>query len=232
MTAARTNGWTVSSAAAVAMGAALWGSTAFAQAERPGVSVMPAPAKTLEAQAGTGYTQGFGSIGPATPIAEVAGPGIAFTADIGYRLAPRWSLEVEGQYQQFAAENGTASNGLDVNIGTTLHARPQHRTDPWLRIGSGVRSLWQHNANRPIGNMAGPTSNTFLGWEAATARVGVDIRPQRDVAWAPFLGADLQTFQLQNAAKLSGWAWGTYVYAGLQGRFNLGGPGTTHIGKR
>lgn len=225
-------GWMTSGAAALAIGAVLWGSSALAQEERGVPRALPAPARAFEAQVGTGYTQGFGNIGTGTPIADVAGAGIGFTADVGYRFAPRWSLEAEGQYQQFAAENGTASNGLDVNIGTTFHARPQYRTDPWLRIGSGVRSLWQHNANRAIGNMGGPTSNTFIGWEAATARVGVDVRTRSNVAWAPFVGADLQTFQLQNAAALSKWQWGTYVYAGMQGRFDLGGRTATGIANR
>ena len=74
----------------------------------------------------------------------------------------------------------------------------------------------------------------FSGWDVINARIGYDIRSSGGVAWAPFLGANLQTFIWANSTALSTVQWGTYLYAGLQARFDAGGSRTnvasTHSG--
>ena len=66
----------------------------------------------------------------------------------------------------------------------------------------------------------------FSGWDVINARLGLDVRSTAGVAWAPFIGANLQTFIWANSTALSTVQWGTFLYAGLQARFDAGGSRT------
>jgi hypothetical protein len=185
---------------------------------------VPAPSRAFELQLSAGYTQGFGNIFPNHAINDVAGAGLGITAALGYRYTPRVSFEVEGQYQAYSSENFGTSQGVDLNLGVTLHGTPYHRADPWLRLATGYRWLWLSNA------VPGPfvegtfTDNIgFSGWDVINARLGLDVRSTAGVAWAPFIGANLQTFIWANSTALSTVQWGTFLYAGLQARFDAGG---------
>jgi peptidoglycan-associated lipoprotein len=66
------------------------------------------------------------------------------------------------------------------------------------------------------------------GFEPIAAKAGYDIRVTPDVAVAPFVGADLNVFVWQSLNNTSNTALhkaqlGTFLYAGLQGRFDIGG---------
>ncbi|HTB76105.1 MAG TPA: hypothetical protein VK762_22805 [Polyangiaceae bacterium] len=190
-------------------------------------NTVPAPSRAVELQLSAGYTQGFGNIFPNHSISDVAGAGVGITAALGYRYTPRISFEAEGQYQAYGSENFGTSQGVDVNVGVTFHGAPYHRGDPWLRLATGWRWVWLSNA------IPGPfvtgvfTDNVgFTGWDVINARIGYDIRSSGGVAWAPFIGANLQTFIWANSTALSTVQWGTYLYAGLQARFDAGGSRT------
>jgi len=197
-------------------------------------SAVPAPARAFEFQLSGGYTQGFGNIFPNHGIIDVAGAGVGLTAAIGYRYTPHVSFEAEGQYQAFSSENFGTSQGVDVNVGVTFHGAPYRRGDPWLRVATGYRWLWLSNAvNTNVGqgpfgvDTVGATVG-FSGWDVINARIGYDIRGAAGgVAWAPVIGANLQTFIWANTVALSTVQWGTFVYAGLQARFDAGGNRTT-----
>ena len=106
----------------------------------------------------------------------------------------------------------------------TLHGRPYHRGDPWLRLATGYRWLWLSNATP--GNFTVETLGQtvgFSGWDVINARIGYDIRSSAGVSWAPFVGANLQSFVWANTTALSTVQWGTFIYAGLQARFDAGG---------
>jgi outer membrane protein OmpA-like peptidoglycan-associated protein len=67
-----------------------------------------------------------------------------------------------------------------------------------------------------------------LSFELLAAKVGYDVRVSEDVAIAPVLGADLNMFVWENPSNSSSGVMstaqvGTFVYAGLQGRFDVGG---------
>jgi hypothetical protein len=187
-------------------------------------SAVPAPTKAFELQMSAGYTQGFGNIVPGHAIDDVAGAGLGITAALGYRFTPHVSLDVEGQYQAFISENFGTSQGLDVNVGATLHGAPHRRGDPWLRLATGYRWLWLSNATPGIiGVRAVGDTVSFSGWDVINARIGYDIRSSGGVAWAPFVGANLQTFIWANTVALPTMQWGTFVYVGLQARFDTGG---------
>lgn len=209
------------------IGAATVGSRARAQEERA-FNQFTAPANAFELQMSSGYTQGFGNIFPNTRIIDVAGAGVGFTVDVAYRVVPHFSVNLEGQYQVFAAENAGTSEGFNANVGTTIHVLPYAHVNPWLRLAAGWRSVWQSDPNTQFyantgGSFAPNSTNWFHGWEVANVRLGVNFRTSSNVAWAPFAGASLQTFLWENGQTISTTQWGTYVYAGLQARFDVGG---------
>ncbi len=211
-------------AAALGVGALSWGSSAQAQErEEYFQNRVPAPINAFELNVGTGYTQGFGLILPGTGIPSVAGAGIAADADFGYRVNPLWSIGVQGEYQEFTAERNTAARGFAGNIGATFHAAPLLRGDPYMRLATGYRGLWSVN---PPG---APT--TFIhGFELGKLQLGYDMRVSREVALSPQIGIDLNLFvwQDQNGVntRLSSAQVGSFVFAGLQGRFDMGGSST------
>jgi hypothetical protein len=203
--------------AILGLSAVAWGSDASAQEAPPWRQTMPAPSNSFELKVGTGYTQGFGNIAPGRSIINVAGAGIGVSADADYRINPMLSAGAEVQYQEFTTENNTGSRGLAANVGATMHAKPQMAGDPWMRLGVGYRFLWD------VGHIdARNNTNMFHGFDLLTAKVGYDFRPSPDVALAPVVGADLQTFIWENSAALSKAQVGTFIYAGLQGRFDIG----------
>ncbi len=185
---------------------------------------VPPPTHAFELQVSGGYTQGFGNIIPDRAILDAAGAGLGLTASLGYRASARASIEVEGQYQAFASENAGTSQGLDLNVGTTLHFLPTRRGDPWVRLGTGFRWLWVNDATPgPIGYGALGGNVGFSGFDLLNVRVGYDIQAWNGVSWAPILGANLQTFVWANSTPLAQVQWGTFLYAGLQARFDAGG---------
>jgi hypothetical protein len=207
----------------------LWGVTALespAQAQETYLrGPVPAPSRAFELQLSAGYTQGFGNIFPDHAIGDVAGAGLGITASVGYRYTPHISFEIEGQYQAYSSENFGTSQGVDTNVGVTLHGAPYRRGDPWLRLSTGYRWIWLSNA-LPGPFVSGDNFNdnvSFSGWDVINARIGYDVRSSGGVAWAPFVGANLQTFLWVNSTALSTVQWGTFLYAGLQARFDAGG---------
>ncbi len=185
---------------------------------------LPAPTQSFELRLGPGYTQGFGMVTPNVGIPSVAGAGIGVNADIAYRVSPHFSLGVAGQYQEFSSERNSASRGAMGNFGFTVHGAPFLRGDPWMRLAAGYRLLWSVN---PVGG--GPTVLVH-GFELAALNLGYDLRLSEGVAIAPMIGADLTMFVWADAAgvnrALSSAQVGTFVFAGLQGRFNAG-PSTS-----
>jgi hypothetical protein len=203
------------------LGAAAWSPGVHAQ-EAEALPYYLAPhSKAFEVQLSTGYTQGFGNLARGVSIGDVAGGGLGLTLAVGYRASPRFSAEVEGQYQQYSPETSDTANGFNVNVGATFHASPESRGDPWLRLATGWRAIAQHTPAGPVG-FALSTSETFHGWQVLSVRFGYDFRTWNNMAWAPFVGADLQAFFWDNGNPSTAQI-GTFVYAGLQGRFDTGG---------
>jgi hypothetical protein len=210
------------------LGACILGFAPSADAQEQGTGLrqpLPAPSNSFELRFGTGYTQGFGNIQPGDSINSVAGAGIGLGIDLDYRIDPRMSAGLESQYQEFATRNNGGSRGLALNVGVTAHGSPDRAGDPWLRLGTGYRMLWDVHPNGALG-----TTIMYHGIDVATLKVGYDFRPSADVAIAPVVGADLQTFIWRDAATLSPAQVGTFIYAGIQGRFDTNVPssgGTT-----
>jgi hypothetical protein len=182
-----------------------------------------APTNTFELKLNAGYTQGFGNITPGTSILDVGSAGLGLNIDADYRANPNWSLGLQGEYQEFVSNrsttNGSAgARGFAGNVGATYHVMPQMRGDPWIRLGTGYRGLWR------VSSSALPTMLTH-GFELGKATVGYDLRVSPQVAIGPQVGADLSLFlwRYQTGAnvQLSSPQVGTFVFAGIQGRFDM-----------
>jgi hypothetical protein len=205
-------------AALIGLTTLAWSATAGAQEEpRAG---RPAPSDVFELRVGSAYTQGFGHVAPGQPVLDVAGPGAGFNVDADYRVDTRTSLGLQGEVQEFESRHNVAARGVAGNLGVTTHASPLGRGDPWLRVGTGYRLLWSVN----------PTSEptTLLhGFELAKATVGYDVRVSPDIALAPAVGAALDLFVWQAQGGLNTALDApqvcAFVFAGLQGRFDMGG---------
>lgn len=212
-------------AALLGVGAVAWGASAHAQERRENYvqERVAAPTNAFELQVGTGYTQGFGMVAPGVGIPSIAGAGIAADVDLGYRVNPLWSFGVQGEYQEFTNERNAAARGAAGNVGATFHAAPTMRGDPWLRIATGYRGLW--SVNPP-----GTPTTALHGFEIAKAQLGYDVRVSPRFAIAPTVGIDVDLFAWQQQAgitsRLTSSQIGSFVFVGLNGRFDVGGSTT------
>jgi hypothetical protein len=159
-------------------------------------------------------------------IPNVAGAGIGVPVDIDYRYSPRGSFGIQAEYQEFASEQNTGARGLVGNLGGTVHGSPFSRADFWARFGAGYRMLW---AVDPPGGL--PTT-MIHGFEAAKLTLGLDVRMSRGVALAPVVGGDVNVFLWATAngstIALPTAQVGSFIYAGLQARFDAG-PTVTRV---
>ena len=188
-------------------------------------SPMRAPRGAVEVGAELGYTQGFGTLRQGTNVRDVAEAGVGVGAEVGVRVTPTFSISAGGQFQSYNANDalplGTAVRGATAGVDATFHIAPFERADPWVSVGGGYRMLWEV----PTG--AAPTTLTH-GFELGRIQVGVDLRPSEAVAIAPLIGASLTTFLWQKSTgadntKLDSPGLSPYVFAGVRGRFDVGG---------
>jgi outer membrane protein OmpA-like peptidoglycan-associated protein len=189
---------------------------------------LDAPNQALELRIGSGYTQPFGNIAPGRGFPEVAGAGLGVTGDVDYRLNPHWSLGFEGQFQQLTSEQNASARGFAANFGATYHFAPTVRGDPWLRLGAGYRFFWENDVVGVPGVTTQGVSYLRHGFQVGAGQLGFDIRLSEGTAIAPVVGADLNIFAWQDGSngfdqRLSSAQVATFIYAGLQGRFDLGG---------
>ncbi|MDB5218184.1 MAG: uncharacterized protein JWO86_6111 [Myxococcaceae bacterium] len=183
---------------------------------QPGI---PAPSRAFELTAATGYAQGFGTLQPGTSMPRVATAGVGVDARVGYRIEPHFAVSLGGEYQELAAQRDDAARGFALSLALQYHILPNARVDPWLELGSGYRMLWLV----PFG----PTPTTFFsGPELVRVRAGLDLRVSPDVAIAPTIGADATMFVFRDdtaSSVIGDPKLSTFVFAGLQGRIDVGG---------
>ena len=212
---------------AAALAVAASAAPAFAQTIEVGAAETPvrAPKNAFELGVSTGYTQGFGSLSRGRPVGELAGPGFAAGLDLGYRATPGFSIGVAGQFQGYGASGdlpaGTRVRGGSVDLQGTFHAAPYDRADPWITLGAGYRGISQ------IPGGSAPTITTH-GFELGKLQLGLDLRASESVAVSPTIGAGIDMFVWENTAgaetaRLRDRGVSGFVFAGLAGRFDLGG---------
>jgi hypothetical protein len=191
---------------------------------------LAAPTEAFELRLAGVYTQGFGNFSPNLGLPSVAGAGVGGNLDLAYRMTPHASVGVSGQYAEFSSENNTAARGVVGNIGITYHGAPYQRADPWLRFGAGYRLLW--SVNQFVNSVEGPTVLVH-GFELGALNLGYDLRLSEGVAIAPMIGVDLNLFIWDRVAgvnhALSSAQVGTFVFAGIQARFDAGPTTSTRM---
>jgi hypothetical protein len=182
-----------------------------------------APAQAFELGIEGGYTQGFGVVASDPRIG--AGPGGTVGVNLGYRADPHWSVGVGGQYQGYGMSgtpaNPTTLRGVTADVRGAYHLAPYRRLDPYISLGTGYRLF----AESPTGG--GPATLTH-GLELGKVEVGLDLRPSSSVAVSPVVGVDVNMFmwRASGGAEMApppSRGLNTFVFAGVQGRFDVGG---------
>jgi hypothetical protein len=184
-----------------------------------------APRDALELTVGAGYSQGTMSPAQGVGAMDLTKAGGAFTLQVGYRFAPQFALNIYGEYNEWNPGNlvgSGASRGGVGGINGTFHLSPYQRLDPWARIGAGYRMLW----------LTGSPNNAdalWHGFQIAKLDIGLDLRTDENVAIGPTVGVDLSHFVWINPAgeagnqEITNRRFVPFVYAGLEGRFDLAG---------
>jgi outer membrane protein W len=186
-----------------------------------------APVKNaLELGVATGYSQGGGKLGGNMGnLEDISGPGAAFELDAGYRIIPQLSIGAYGTFAQNQRGDALDTNakvyGATAGVQAAWHFRPEMSIDPWVSLGTGWRGLWVDSQS---------AKNTSLqGLELARLQIGADYRVSEDVAIAPVIGGSLSMFVSQDSPMTTDY---TEIkdkkvsftgFAGLSGRFDLGG---------
>lgn len=222
---------TTGAVAAVSAFAFVFAGTASAQTrERDDVKQeasskdLSAPTHAVELTIGTGYEQGFGKFTTTQPsLTDIGSAGGAVQLGVGYRIIPQLTLGVYGSGASFSradqVDSSTNLYSASAGVESDWHFLPSgYQLDPWVSVSSGWRGYW-------INQSAGNTS--VQGMEIAKLQVGVDYRIDRAIAISPVVGADLSTFFTQSTPQSNGFSSlnntqvSTFLFAGLQGRFDI-----------
>jgi hypothetical protein len=208
------------------------------EAEMPTYMRAPlrAPYNAFEIGVSTGYTQGFGDIAAGQQVGDVADAGLSVGLDLGYRATPGFSISASTQYQEFDPDNSlqedTGVRGMTAGLNATFHLAPYQRVDPTISLGTGYRLLWIS----PEDTQKDRNNNLLIhGFQLVKGSVGLDVRLNDSIAIGPMVGADLNMFVWENPEgpqgnqEIDDMRVSTYVYAGLQGRFDVGGERSTQI---
>lgn len=195
-----------------------------AQAQESGAyfdRTLAAPRNAFEMTLSTGYTQPLGLVQRGNNIHDLgtAGGGVEFGA--GWRMTPRFMLGGAVQYYDLTTGSnaGTAVRGGVGGLDGTYHFMPFERLDPWVKLGVGYRLLWNVSDTQP--------NTMYHGFEFGKLAVGADVRVSPAVAFAPFVGADMNVFYWQrpeggSTSTVDSPRINTFLYAGVQARFDIG----------
>lgn len=187
---------------------------------------VPAVQNAFEIGVGTGYSQGAGKLGGTTgSLEDLAGPGGVIEVDLGYRIIPELSVGAYGTFSKYQHGDTLVSStdvlGATAGVQAAWHFRPDASIDPWVSLGTGWRGLW---LNPDAGKVT-----SLQGLELARLQIGADYRVSKDIAIAPVIGGSLNLFVSEDSPMTADY---TEIhdkkvnftgFAGLSGRFDLGG---------
>ena len=208
---------------------------AQAEEDRPSENqTLVAPKNALELNIGQGFSQGFGE--PASQsesLAELSRGGMSLQLGIGYRLNPHWMIgsyaEGSRYFKKSGAPDGTVAYGAGFGMQVQYHVLPFSQIDPWIGLGGGWRGYWLD-----VGN-AGHES--LYGFDIVRLRIGADYKLGPSTSIGPMLGATMTVFDsvrtLESASNEStkNPEISTFVFAGFQGRFEIGGQRVAPSGR-
>jgi len=197
-----------------------------------------APRKAFELGLNTGYTQGFGDLGARRNVKDIAGPGLGFGLNLGYRASPGVSIGLGGTYQELSPVSDVTTakaRGVTAGLDVTLHLTPYDRVDIWGSLGTGYRMLWNVGGKEEsTGSVtrrvdAEQTNVLRHGFQLAKIQLGFDVRVSRNVGIGPVIGADINTMLWRDENRGAGSVMmdtrglSTFLFGGIQGRFDIGG---------
>jgi len=197
-----------------------------------GAVEMRAPKRAFEIGVSGGYTQPFGEVHGGLKIHDVASAGGVVGLALGYRFTPHWSLEGTGAYNQQVSGDlydgkNTTIRGAAVGVQGTYHMRPYKMVDPYASLGTVYRMMWIQPDSE--------ADDMVHGFEIAKAILGVDFRVSPSIAMGPQIGADLNLFVWDNPQggaagneRFANVRPSTFLFAGLGGRFDVGGDRVPH----
>jgi hypothetical protein len=181
------------------------------------------PRNAFELQVRGGYNQPFGRFsrfngGSVTDVTQAGGD---VNLGLSLRGTPHSSIGVTGGYGQYGSDQpGTAIRSVVAGLDYTYHAMPDQRLDPWLSVGVGYRAMWIDPNNQQ--------ATMLHGFQLARVMLGLDAVATDDMAFGPYIGADLNMFLWQSGPVQNNDIPGrgrvaTFVSAGVSGRFDMGG---------
>jgi hypothetical protein len=178
-----------------------------------------APRGAFELTLGSGYTQGFGDLQEGSSVNDMAEAGVSLELGLARRISPRWSAGIAGGYQFYDTGDqlieDSMPRGATGRIDVTYHVAPYSRLDPWFKLATGYRYLFERNQ---------PEGNAHLhGLELAQLSTGLDLRLDRHVGLAPVIGGGLNMFLWQGTDAIDDPRPSAFVFAGLQMRLDFGG---------
>ncbi|NUO51542.1 MAG: hypothetical protein HOV80_22020 [Polyangiaceae bacterium] len=191
-----------------------------------------APKNSFELGLQGGYAQPFGDLFKGVRISDLADAGGEVAVDLGWRATPLFMLGATLRYnEQTVDDNFAPGSELDIRgftaaIQGTFHIMPYSVADPYVTVGTGTRSMFLSPDN-------GSTSTVYQGWEIIRAQLGLDFRVARDFSMGPNAGAAMNMFFWQNNvddAVIDDPRPNVFVFAGVAGRFQIGGSRVTERG--
>jgi hypothetical protein len=207
---------------------------ALAQPESPDTTTgfdheVPAVKNALEIGVATGYTQGGGKLGGNMGnLEDISGPGGGVELDLGYRIIPELSVGAYGTFSKSQHGDSIASStdvlGATAGVQAAWHFRPDRSVDPWVSLGGGWKGLWLDPSTGK--------DTSLQGLDLARLQLGADYRISKDIAIAPVIGGSLSMFVSQDSpmtndlSEINDKKVNFTGFAGLSGRFDLGGTRT------
>ena len=195
---------------------------------------MLAPSRALEIGLQAGVTQPFGDITKTRRVADLVDAGFGASLELGYRASPRWTFSAWGQFHESSADDTFISNvagrGAAAGLSATYHAVAFQSAGAYLSFGSGYRMLWIVPD--------GEENRVLHGLDVARVTAGIELRVSPRVALGPVVGADLDVLlwddpgSISFAEPLEDPRALTFLFAGVDGRFDLGGRLVARDGAR
>lgn len=195
---------------------------------------MLAPSRALEIGVQAGVTQPFGDITKTRRVADLVDAGFGASFEIGYRATPRWTFSAWGHFHESSADDSFVSNvalrGAAAGLSATYHAVAFQSADAFLSFGSGYRMLWIVPE--------GEENRVLHGVDIARVAAGIEFRVTPRVSFGPVVGADLDVLlwddpgSISFSEPLSDPRALTFLFAGVDGRFDLGGRLVARDGSR
>lgn len=169
-----------------------------------------AHADGLELTVGLGAATTTGDIGDGMTAHELIGSAGQLDLAIGGRIAKNLTLAF---YSNAQAGDGAYTGA--AGIAADLHLRPGQDVDPWVRLGTGVRSYLHDDGGTVVG----------VGAEIVKFELGADLRVDRHWSIGPVIGASASLYgaekrPMEDFHELSGKGINWTLTAGIAGRFH------------